>query len=469
MSCPMINALEKAQFIQELQDLGQQLDQRNISLYDAARCKKRIHDIFQRCDEPIFKKQNLAFKVRTQPEVAAYDFAADSLYHLSFRGFFLDEYDLEKALYLRPHSGWAFLFHLHRGWQTWLIPAANRTALISEWTDLEQSYAWLLQEQQLLNCLKTDNDLKASAAVLSLDDAEIQGIEPAQLNLDESNLFNQAVAGASEDKSSILKKSENIVTTNSNSAAPAPFIENEVHHTVEILKARPAKNLILNGIEASISELCLDEDHSLYQVEVEHTVAYLEIILHFVPDDEWHIRPVYLTEQLDLAGKFKAYGVLLGAQDEEHAEQLIHVLESSQKHRTISIKRILLAELGTQFTKIESLFDCYQHQAELIWQQASYLPYMPVSLFSTQKYMLFEEAAANHATPILLLQERQKLRVIHGEKRFALSPNEHCYPYLILQRDKNLSWQTIHHLMSTMPQPIAIQDLYSALKPQVSA
>src|SRR5690606_35797697 len=68
----------------------------------------------------------------------------------------------------------AFLFDQKRGWQIWLIPAPNRTALISEWTDIEQSYHWLLQEQQLAPCLKTDAALKAAAVVLSLDDAEIE-------------------------------------------------------------------------------------------------------------------------------------------------------------------------------------------------------------------------------------------------------------------------------------------------------
>lgn len=465
----MITALEKAKLIQELQELGQQLDQRTISMFDAARCKKRIYDIFLRCDEPIFKKQNLAFKVRTQPEVAAYEFAVDTLYHLSFRGFFIDEYDLENALYLHPHSGWAFLFHPNRGWQTWLIPAENRTALISEWTDIEQSYAWLLQEQQLLNCLKTDNDLKASAAVLSLDDAEILDPDPTQSILEQSNLSNQILAETLESKASVLKEPKNIVTTDLSSVEPIPLIENEVDHTVEILKPRPAKNLMLNSIEASISELCIDETHSLYPINVESTTDFLQVILHFIPNDDWQIRSAYLTEQLDLDGKFKTYGLLLGAQDSEHAEQLIHQIAQSQNHRTISIKRILWAELGMQFTTIESLFDCYQHQAELIWQDVSYVPYMPVKLFSTQKYMLFEEAIADYSTPILLLQERQKLRVIHGEKRCLLNANEYCYPYLILQRDKNLSWQKIHHLISSLPKPISAQDLYSALEQQALA
>ncbi|WP_081408491.1 hypothetical protein [Acinetobacter sp. NCu2D-2] len=105
-----MNALQKAYLIKELQDLGQSLDHRTQSLYEVARSKTRIQEIFEQCNDPIFKKQHFAFKIRTQPEMAAYEFAGQSEFQLSFRGFFKDELDLEKALYLYPDSGWAFLY-----------------------------------------------------------------------------------------------------------------------------------------------------------------------------------------------------------------------------------------------------------------------------------------------------------------------------------------------------------------------
>ena len=39
-----MNALEKAKLIKELNELGQQLEHTSLSLYEAARTKKRLQD-----------------------------------------------------------------------------------------------------------------------------------------------------------------------------------------------------------------------------------------------------------------------------------------------------------------------------------------------------------------------------------------------------------------------------------------
>ena len=73
-----MNALKKAHLVKELHELIQQLEHQALPLYDVARFKKRIRDIFNLCDEPIFKNQILAFKAQTQPELAAYQFSAST-------------------------------------------------------------------------------------------------------------------------------------------------------------------------------------------------------------------------------------------------------------------------------------------------------------------------------------------------------------------------------------------------------
>lgn len=474
----MINALEKAKLIQELRELGQQLEQRNLSLYDIARCKKRIGDIFESCNEPIFKKQNLAFKTLTQPEVAAYEFVADSIYALSFRGFFLDEYDLEKALYLYPDSGWAFLFDQQRGWQIWLIPAPNRTALISEWTDIEQSYHWLLQEQQQAHCLKTDAALKASAVVLSLDDAEIEISSIPQLSTDASIetsaadiLLNTEIVSTQPDEATQDKIDDiEAISVDQNQSTEEQITSDEKPH---IVKPAPSQNMQFGTIEGIVSRaICFEnEETSLYHIALAHlenTASYVDVFLNSIHEDDWQTRPIYLAEQLNAQGEFKGYMVLIGALDAEHAQHTIHALSQQQNQHVISIKQIEWNELQNRLNSLEALFKCYQYDAEPLWQYASYYPYMPASLLSTQKYMLFEEATADRSTPILLLQERQKLRLIHGENRLALQPSESCYPYLIVQWDKTLNWQTIHSLISNMPKPISVYDLYDALTRQAT-
>ncbi|MGQ8974903.1 hypothetical protein [Acinetobacter schindleri] len=83
-----MNALEKVRLIKELHELGHDLDHRSLSLYEVVRSKKRVQEIFQQCNEPVFKKQLLAFKTRLQPELAAQEFARETHYYHSFRGFF---------------------------------------------------------------------------------------------------------------------------------------------------------------------------------------------------------------------------------------------------------------------------------------------------------------------------------------------------------------------------------------------
>src|SRR5690606_28535732 len=165
-----MNALEKAHLIKELHGLAQQLEHKVLPLYEIARSKKRIRDIFNLCDEPIFKTQISAFKVRTQPELVAYQFSADTSYHLSFRGYFPEILALEQALYAHPYSGWAVLHHPDRGWQIWVIPALQSPALHSQWAELQHCYVWLLQQQQRFSCLKQDPPLIVPA--LSLNEAE---------------------------------------------------------------------------------------------------------------------------------------------------------------------------------------------------------------------------------------------------------------------------------------------------------
>ena len=63
--------------------------------------------------------------------------------------------------------GWAFL-HQAKVWQIWMIPAPHRTALISEWGNFAECYDWLLDQQQLYQCLDTDRELQQRAVPLHL-------------------------------------------------------------------------------------------------------------------------------------------------------------------------------------------------------------------------------------------------------------------------------------------------------------
>lgn len=139
-----MNALEKAKLIKELNELGQQLEHKSLSLYEAARTKKRLQDIFHLCDESVFKNQILGFKSRVQPELAAHQFAASTEFHHRYRGYFKDPVQLQQALTMHRETCWAFLHQPQQGWQIWLGPVKQSDFLHSEWDELVNSHNWLL-------------------------------------------------------------------------------------------------------------------------------------------------------------------------------------------------------------------------------------------------------------------------------------------------------------------------------------
>lgn len=85
-----MNTLEKSLLIKELHDLTDALKLKRLSLYETAKAKARIKDIFMLCDEPIFQKQLLTFKALQNPIQTAATFAEQSLYAQSFRGVFTE-------------------------------------------------------------------------------------------------------------------------------------------------------------------------------------------------------------------------------------------------------------------------------------------------------------------------------------------------------------------------------------------
>jgi hypothetical protein len=71
-----MKAIEKALLIKELHQLIDGLEHQHLSFFEIARSKKRIREIFARCDEPIFHKQLEAYKALTQPQAKCVYFNA---------------------------------------------------------------------------------------------------------------------------------------------------------------------------------------------------------------------------------------------------------------------------------------------------------------------------------------------------------------------------------------------------------
>ena len=87
--------------------------------------------------------------------------------------------------------------------------------------------------------------------------------------------------------------------------------------------------------------------------------------------------------------------------------------------------------------------------------------FIPASMILPQRFIPFEESEANLETPLLLMKERQKYRVVHGEKRLQPSPDELGYPCILFSRNDGVTWQLFREIVETLPQPIRAETLYA--------
>ncbi|CAB1208195.1 hypothetical protein [Acinetobacter bouvetii] len=491
-----MNVLEKVMLIKELNFLIDGLEQRSLSFFEIARSKTRIKEIFALCDEPIFKKQIIKFKSQTQPKIAALDFADQTLFKLSFRGFFQQENALEQALYQHKNSGWATLYHPKKGWQIWLIPAPERTALISEWGDLDDAYQWMMAQQQLYACLKTDYELKNSQNLIErqivpvlteiethinssietqrdhqFNAASDLNIKPVEIALLDEPLIQIDSSQPSEQSSTISANQTDMVNPVVIESIAGSVATKESHGIDSNVVSHTPQRLQLNAYTAQL-HLLQDREASaqqLFKLEIASQPEILQHIDFFLQGSDlqdWANRPVYLAEQMDQYGRFIKYLALLGADNPIQAIDCLRELDDH--HHLAAIKDISWNDLSDGFSRIEDIFQLYNQKANSVWQSEDYMPFIPTQLIQNQKFIQFEESAADCRTPLLLLKERQKIRIIHGQKRLSLLPAEAAYPYLMLERHHGITWQMIQRIVSRLNPPIDCQKLYKEIQKHIS-
>ena len=489
-----MNTLEKSLLIKELRDLIDALTHKRLSLYETAKAKARIKEIFMLCDKPIFQKQLLTFKASQNPIQTAVTFAEQSLYAQSFRGVFTQLEALETALYQQPEAGWAILYQPKAGWQIWLIPAADRTALLSEFQDLEQVYRWMLEQQQQYHCLQTDAELKQAAVLeaaqtqpvfVTADLEENKAVDsPIQFEFITDHIATEEVASSdtqvvdvAKDELTIEPTADQTIISNAtlDITQPDATTIDTAQMTAGTQKpsVNPAYNLLLSQYSCPISALNLSQNESaqLYRVflpEAPEVTQYADVLVHLSDPEEDQqqvlARAVYLAEQTNTQGRFIKYVVLLGALDQMQAIRLTQNFCQQFEHEIAAIREISWEKLQEHLFDFDQLFQCYSHDAQIVWQQEHYFPFIPIQHIQTTKFIQFEESEAQSHTPLILLKERQKIRVIHGQKRLQLSRTEQAIPHILLDRQQGISWQMIQKVISQLQQPIDALQLCQALQ-----
>lgn len=213
-------------------------------------------------------------------------------------------------------------------------------------------------------------------------------------------------------------------------------------------------------------------DPKLYGLDISgHTEIgqNIDFLIHSDQLDHWLDYPIYLAEQTQQHGEFIKYLALFGADSPTEAIRLSQQFAQSGQHQVAAIREIVWDQLQSHMHDAFSIFQLYTQQAKLVWHIEDYHPFILADLLNSRKFIQFEESSADANTPILVLKERQKIRVIHGQKRVELSRTEIAYPCLVLDRQHGVSWQLIQNTISTLPEPITVFQLFDSIQKQLGS
>lgn len=469
-----MDVLEKALLVDELQHLIDGLNNEKTSLFEIAKAKQRIKDICASCDDPAFQQQVTPFKQFILNEEFSADDLASYGFSMTYRGTYNFMGRVENALFASADMGWAALRQAQL-WQVWVIRPAL-SFLKSPWLNSStDALQWL--QNHAHEYIKTDHELQHLIPVLQPLDQHLSD-QDQQASSDALARLKQESANFQSQLDAIIQ--DKIRTVPESVAAPVPT-ENRIkpgfRHSAKpsphLNKAQPLalNDFNLDGLICRLERIDARTFPSLYRADLHNEIDQNIKIdwLYLKAENEaqpiWESAQVFVAEQLYAQGQFSHYVVLVGTHNVEYAITILQAYTDQRHTRTSSIHQTSWSHFKQHYHQHESLFNECIMNGTLVWQRDQRVyPYIPASFINTQKFIPFEETSATFFTPVILLRERQKIRVIHGLERVKLSSEDQAYPYLLLDRSDGYTWQLIRQVISRLPQPISVHDLYQALE-----
>ena len=469
-----MDILEKAHLINELKHLVDGLNDDKISHYEIAKSKQRIKDIFASCHDPDFQEQLTPFKAVIQNEEFASDELADYGYSLTYRGTFNFMGRVENALFASADMGWAALRQAQL-WQVWVI-RPTLSFLKSPWlTSTQHALQWL--QKHASEYVKTDHELQPLIPILApvhttSDTIAMPSKDALSLIKEENENFQSQLEAIIQEKiqpAPIAQK-----TTSQMAVRPKSSLN--TRPSTNLNKARPLSlnDFNLDGLLCRLERVNARAFPSLYRVDLHDErdqnirIDWLYLKAENDAQPIWESTQIFIAEQLYAQGQFSHYVVLIGTHSVEYATTILQAHTNQHHTYTSSIHQTSWANFKHYYHQHETLFNECIMNGILVWQRDQRVyPYIPASFVNTQKFIAFEETSASFLTPVILLRERQKIRIIHGSERVKLSSEDQAYPYLLFDRAEGYTWQLIRQVISHLPQPISVQDLYQALENSV--
>ncbi|MCJ0828480.1 hypothetical protein MN869_08455 [Acinetobacter sp. NIPH1876] len=465
-----MDVLEKALLVDELKTLVDGLNDDKTSLFEIAKSKQRIKDICASCDDPHFQDQLSPFKEFILNE----EFSADDLalygYTLTYRGTYNFMGRVENALFASADMGWAALRQAQH-WQVWVIRPAL-SFLKSPWLNSSKdALQWL--QHHANEYVKTDDELQNLIPILDpiqADDAE------KAANKDSLSIIKEQTAQFQSQLNAIIQEKiqpAQITPSAQATARVKPSFRQSPVASAHLNKAKPLalNDFSLDGLLCRLERIDARTFPSLYRVDLHNEIDQNIKIdwLYLKAENEaqplWGSAQIFIAEQLYAQGQFSHYVVLVGTHSVEYATTILQAYTDQRHTRTSSIHQTSWNNFKQHYHQHETLFNECIMNGTLVWQRDQRVyPYIPASFINIQKFIPFDETAATFFTPVILLRERQKIRVIHGLERVKLSNEDQAYPYLLLDRTDGYTWQLIRQVISRLPQPISVHDLYQALE-----
>lgn len=465
-----MDVLEKALLVDELKTLVDGLNDDKTSLFEIAKSKQRIKDICASCDDPHFQDQLSPFKEFILNE----EFSADDLalygYTLTYRGTYNFMGRVENALFASADMGWAALRQAQH-WQVWVIRPAL-SFLKSPWLNSSKdALQWL--QSHASEYVKTDYELQNLIPILEpiqADDTE------KAANKDSLSIIKEQTAQFKSQLDAIIQEKiqpAQITPSAQATARVKPSFRQSPVASANLNKAKPLalNDFSLDGLLCRLERIDARTFPSLYRVDLHNEIDQNIKIdwLYLKAENEaqplWGSAQIFIAEQLYAQGQFSHYVVLVGTHSVEYATTILQAYTDQRHTRTSSIHQTSWNNFKQHYHQHETLFNECIMNGTLVWQRDQRVyPYIPASFINIQKFIPFDETAATFFTPVILLRERQKIRVIHGLERVKLSNEDQAYPYLLLDRTDGYTWQLIRQVISRLPQPISVHDLYQALE-----
>lgn len=174
--------------------------------------------------------------------------------------------------------------------------------------------------------------------------------------------------------------------------------------------------------------------------------------------------PIYMVENMDHQNHFKYYTFVFAAENPRHAVDLINKLATKNQEQLAHISQIAWKDFKKNAFELSGCCQLY-HTSTVVVKASSLYSHISESLISKQQMIVINEATATKVTPLLLLQESHRFRVIHGQQRLALGSSANkMYPCMVLSRNSGVTWQMIREQLKFLPAQVGVYELLDALR-----